>query len=202
MSMSLEEAMIKLGAVRSNFAQSLCQQYARFGRLSEKQISWVYKLIDPKPAATPSIVVGIDLMPIVSLFRKAGEKLAKPKLTFIHDGVGFRISTSRDGAWLHVAEPQYGGLYYGKINMADGAWVNGRNACEAVAVFLRDFATDPVRKAAEYGHKTGLCCFCHKGLDNPASTEVGYGPVCARKWGLPHKYAARARASVVPMPAT
>lgn len=29
------------------------------------------------------------------------------------------------------------------------------------------------------------CCFCGRGLQNDNSLTVGYGPICADKWGLP-----------------
>lgn len=40
-------------------------------------------------------------------------------------------------------------------------------------------------QAAEFGGMYNACCFCSKALDTPESTEVGYGPVCATKHGLP-----------------
>ena len=40
-------------------------------------------------------------------------------------------------------------------------------------------------EAAEFGHTTGHCVFCCRELTDGRSTEVGYGPVCADKNGLP-----------------
>jgi len=40
-------------------------------------------------------------------------------------------------------------------------------------------------QAAEFGHMFERCCFCSTPIDTPESTEVGYGPVCASKHGLP-----------------
>lgn len=190
--MTFEQAVMKVSSMTNNeFAMSLWRQYSRYGRLSPKQEAWVFKLANP-PAPTV-VQVSVGLMPIVELFKKALETLAKPKLTFRWADKDFRLSISRDGSAIHIADPVYGGAYYGKILMASGELIAGRNMCDPVVDFLTDFAADPVGKAAAYGHKTGYCCFCHKGLDNPASTEVGYGPVCAKRWGLPHKYATAKR---------
>lgn len=40
-------------------------------------------------------------------------------------------------------------------------------------------------QAAAFGKLVGRCCFCSHAIDTPESTAVGYGPVCASKYGLP-----------------
>jgi hypothetical protein len=40
-------------------------------------------------------------------------------------------------------------------------------------------------QAAEFGHTHHRCVFCRHDLSTPESTEVGYGPVCAKTHGLP-----------------
>lgn len=54
---------------------------------------------------------------------------------------------------------------------------------------LTQLAKEPAKVAALYGKQTGHCCFCQKTLSDPQSLHVGYGPVCADKWGLPHGHA-------------
>lgn len=49
---------------------------------------------------------------------------------------------------------------------------------------LKELAEDPERVATEYGRLTGNCCFCGSGLIDERSTVVGYGPVCAKHFGL------------------
>lgn len=39
-------------------------------------------------------------------------------------------------------------------------------------------------QAAAFGRLVGRCCFCSHAIDTPESTAVGYGPVCASKYGL------------------
>ena len=40
--------------------------------------------------------------------------------------------------------------------------------------------------ARSHGHRTGYCCFCGQLLtDEERSVAFGYGPVCAKHWGLP-----------------
>jgi len=40
-------------------------------------------------------------------------------------------------------------------------------------------------QAAAFGHMTEQCVFCSHPIDTPESVEVGYGPVCASRRGLP-----------------
>ena len=40
-------------------------------------------------------------------------------------------------------------------------------------------------QAAQLGHLTGRCVFCSRKLTDDRSTEVGYGPICADREGLP-----------------
>lgn len=49
---------------------------------------------------------------------------------------------------------------------------------------LREFNDSPERTAAAYGHATGACCFCGRALTDARSVAMGYGPICARQYGL------------------
>ena len=77
--------------------------------------------------------------------------------------------------------------YYGRVSAA-GEWhkpfkpVQGMDKVENLLIAM---ATKPAETAAEYGHLTGRCCFCRKALNDERSTEVGYGPICAKHYGLP-----------------
>ena len=55
----------------------------------------------------------------------------------------------------------------------------------AVANALIALANDPAKAASDYGHLTGTCCFCNRGLTDERSVSVGYGPICAQHFGLP-----------------
>ena len=45
-----------------------------------------------------------------------------------------------------------------------------------------------VKQAVIYGKFTNSCSFCGLELTHDYSVMVGYGPICADKWGLPHAY--------------
>ena len=48
---------------------------------------------------------------------------------------------------------------------------------------------DPIKFARLYGRRVGKCCFGNHHLTNKNSIALGYGPICAEKWGLYHSYA-------------
>lgn len=56
----------------------------------------------------------------------------------------------------------------------------------AVLEALNTIAADPAAAAKAYGALMGRCSYCDKALTDEGSVEVGYGPVCAAKYGLPH----------------
>jgi hypothetical protein len=55
----------------------------------------------------------------------------------------------------------------------------------AIGAALAAMALDPAKAAAEYGHLTGVCCFCAHPLTDERSTSVGYGPICAGAFWTP-----------------
>lgn len=84
--------------------------------------------------------------------------------------------------------------YFGRIDQT-GAIYAGRDLNAGLEALLEEFASDPVGVAQRYGTLTGNCMFCGKKLDDPISVAVGYGPVCAKKWHLPHNAGVQARKS-------
>lgn len=50
---------------------------------------------------------------------------------------------------------------------------------------LDRFLADPEGEAVRAGKLSGHCSFCKSPLSTPESVSAGYGPVCAKHWGLP-----------------
>lgn len=81
--------------------------------------------------------------------------------------------------YYKVQESQNGHFYAKKY---DGEWVyEGRRPL--YFIYPDDKVT--AEEAARFGHAHGCCLFCLRNLTDERSTEVGYGPVCAEKNGLP-----------------
>jgi hypothetical protein len=75
------------------------------------------------------------------------------------------------------------GRYFGRISQG-GAFSPAQACTPDVTRTLRELAADPAGRAAIHGHASGSCCFCGRDLDDSRSVAVGYGPICAERFGL------------------
>jgi hypothetical protein len=193
----LKEQLAKLPLKDQDFAASLLEQLERKGKLSEKQWFWVDTLaarISAGPAEPVTQEVG-DFAGVIALFQKARRHLRYPRIWLqLADGRPLALAlagpnSSRAG-WVNMTDGRPFGqnLFYGRVSPA-GHWEMGQAIDEIVgdrvAELLHRLAAEPEQVAASYGKLTGCCCFCTSQLSDPKSTEVGYGPVCAKRWGLP-----------------
>lgn len=168
----------------------------RKGRLSAAQRPWLHKLAlevqnpTPKPAR-PAAAADAGAAAIVALLGTATENGAKrPAITCPLESGTYRFklapANGRNAGAVYVTCSD---AYLGKITPA-GAFEPVRDAAaHAVEVVRGVFDTVRAMGAAEafgrLGTATGTCCFCARELTDERSTTVGYGPVCADKYGLP-----------------
>lgn len=92
-----------------------------------------------------------------------------------------KVYTTADGRFVKVTLTR-AGRQIGKVRLDEGGW-------EYVPGVLKHI-TGPVtaEQAAAWGHDHDRCVFCGRDLTDDGagrSVEVGYGPVCAEKHGLP-----------------
>lgn len=215
MSASIETAAATLRANLTNladrdvaFAGSLLDQLGRRG-LSEKQAHWLGVLAERAvPKAAPAAPAGpkFDLTAILTMFAGAGASLKRPALVIASPEAGkIRVSvageSSREPGTIVVttAGSFATRAYLGRIRL-DGSWVPSgttmrRDNADSVLALLMRFAADPATVAREFGRETGACSFCSKELTDPTSIVLGYGPVCAKKWGLAHSKEAASAAA-------
>lgn len=180
------EVADQLRKSESEFGRSLAEKFTRFG-WSLNQRRWAHYLVwyAQQPTSPPAVTAG--LKSIVELLDHAAKSLQYPRLSFEVGGRTVQLAragaNSRAPGSINVTDGRgYGrNTWYGRIDR-DGATTI---ADSAILAFLSDFATDPARKAAEYGRSSGCCCFCATTLTDERSTRVGYGPVCAKKFGMP-----------------
>lgn len=145
------------------------------------------RIVDEQPKTEQPAGMGA----IVELFAHASSSLQYPRVTFATSAGTVRIQRagerSRYAGDLMVTDGQgYSqSRFYGRIDKA-GAFHPGRDFSGAVTKVLAEIAADPADALGRLGKAQGECCFCGKGLTDEASTTHGYGPVCAKNWGLPH----------------
>jgi len=143
-------------------------------------------------AAKPKPVAHAAASPLFALFATAkANGLQFPRLRF-EPAPGQRLVVSVAGAQSKVpgvlnltdGKPFGQNVWFGRVNL-DGSVLQSKSWQPWVGELLTAFAADPAGAGAAYGKKTGNCCFCGRHLETAESTTVGYGPICAEKFGLP-----------------
>ena len=95
---------------------------------------------------------------------------------------------SRHRGQLFLSNGEWGNenIYFGRIDTNGDLYLssNGKEVKDELTDLLTRLVNDPEKVASEYGKLTGNCFACHKQLTDDRSIEVGYGKVCANKFGL------------------
>jgi hypothetical protein len=156
------------------------------------------RLEAPPPMATatdqkPAEIVQVPEFPrICEMFSLASADLKKPSIQF-NDIGGF---TTFYLTFFTMQSQVFGSIgvyvnrvYSGRIDNHSHRFLKkesiNRELEEKILETLGKIESDPSGFAAEYGKKSGSCCFCGIQLTDPRSLNVGYGPVCADHYGLP-----------------
>jgi hypothetical protein len=166
-------------------------------------VFWLHKLATDgakRSGANAIVAAGkYDLAGLLNILNTAKSNgLKHPAVTLTTPkGVEVKLAVAGDrsrytGAVM-VASSSYGGPYYGRIMPEGGEFFPGKDFTPEIGTLLDRMAADPKGTAQAQGHLTGRCCFCRKVLDDAKSTALGYGPVCAKKFGLEHSKAAVAK---------
>jgi hypothetical protein len=190
---ALQAALPTLPESKKDFASSLLTQ-SRGRGLSEKQMYWVRKLAEPTPTAPVAAIEVGSFEGVIALFRTAQRHLKFPKVRLrLENGSPIVLAVAganaRRPGTVNVTDGRPFGenIWYGRVE-ADGRWEASRSVdaetATSLTALLTAFAAEPAKVAAAFGHLTGNCCFCAKTLTDERSTSVGYGPVCAEKFGL------------------
>lgn len=151
-------------------------------------------------AAAEQPKVEMDLKPVADFINAAkGRGLKFPKVSFLLSptqtvtlSVAGEQSKAPGAVQVKMAGVHGTGYYENKwvgrvtvAGMVEGPLAGAQYA--NVREALKEIAADPAKAAKEYAALTGACSFCNTGLTDEGSIEVGYGPVCAKRFGLPHK---------------
>ena len=87
------------------------------------------------------------------------------------------VTVKRNGEYVGLVRP---------LGEVVGSWENPALFDATLINHLSKVAEAPAIAAKEYAGVTSSCSFCSKTLTDAGSVEVGYGPICAGHWGLPH----------------
>jgi hypothetical protein len=180
----------KLGRNDAGFAQSLAGNLRTWGRLSDKQLQWVDTLTQRASAPAPAPTQQVNVQKIQDLFALAAQKLRRVKVA-LQAASGQRVvftkagPTSKYAGQILITDggPFGANKFFGRID-ANGDFYATRTADQDVQGLVTEFADSPAETAGKYGRLTGGCSFCNHKLDDNRSLQVGYGPVCAKRFGL------------------
>lgn len=167
----------------NNFAAGLLTQYGQRGELSDRQYDAAERMLC-KVAATQQHKQAesrsIDASRIETLLQTAiMAGLKKP--AFRASGLVFTLAkaTSVNAGAVYVKRD---GLYCGKI--MDGTFHPVKDTPKGTGDAIARIAADPRGAAIEHGRATGNCACCGRKLTDPASVQLGIGPICADRFGL------------------
>lgn len=179
------------------FAKSLLASWDKYNRLSSKQEYWVIKLaaeasgILKRPEMAKESVGSFQ--PVMELFAKAKQNLKYPKIKLDTGGQEVQLSiagpASKAPGTVNVTDGKPFGMnkWFGRVT-PDGVWEQNPRFSEEtmnpVRRILQALSQDPTGTARKYALLTGNCSFCGMPLTDPKSTSAGFGPVCAKNWGL------------------
>lgn len=131
----------------------------------------------------------LDLKPIVKFLQAAQDRgLKRPKLRVLGtDGftemrIGLTTRGQAPGS-ISVSEDKHGFLGCVRPN---GEMTSVLALDTVLQKHLLRISENPAAAAKEYAALMCKCSFCGLPLTDAGSVEVGYGPVCAKHWGLPH----------------
>ena len=192
----LADSIDQLPARNQSFAADLINQFSNTGSLSPNQSGWVTKLLNRVKSAEP--IYG-DFNAIRVMFRLAAANggLKFPKIRLMSKGGRFvQLNFDAEGAektkvfvdgWQGHGHRKYAGeISENTLKPWDGKF--GAPMLENdgdVRLLLQEFALDPVKVAKASAAKLGCCSFCGQRLSDDRSKEAGYGPTCAKNYGLP-----------------
>ena len=189
---AMESVIARMGRRDQDFAGDLLANFRRYGRLSDKQMYWVSTLTNRVNVVEPvrPATMQVNVQAIQELFDRAGKSLRRVRVK-LQTSSALPVVFARAGAMSKYAGqilitdggPYGANIYYGRIDV-DGDFFPTQRATDEVVSLVKEFAADPAAVAARYGRLTGGCSFCNHGLKDVRSTQVGYGPVCAKNFGL------------------
>jgi hypothetical protein len=172
--------------------------------LTTKETRWIEKLAGVKgpPESYP-----MDAAKVITILQKAeASRLKDPRLLLkgpgrIFGGDDYVVSLGEGladpssyqvGSAYEIPMVHVGWLRQGRHSAAttaigvieDGKYTPSYSVGHRIVDVLGRLCIDPDTTLAEMGHLTGHCACCGLSLKDPKSTALGYGPVCAEKFGL------------------
>jgi uncharacterized protein DUF6011 len=187
------KAMLK-GKVSEN-TRSFATSLLRHAKPSQDQEFWIFKMAEdfknPPSAQRVTVKGGEGFQRVAKLFATAlanGLNRRAIRLQTSDGGAVKLTPASESGKNAGFIYIKLNGEYMGKVS-PEGQFSPVAACTESLRGFVAEFGNNTVQMARQFGRMTSSCCFCGRNLDTAESNAVGYGPICAEKYGLPWGYA-------------
>jgi hypothetical protein len=186
-------ALAWLTSNNGDFAASLLEQVRKRGDLSPKQLQAVYNSIareedwakQREQKATQTQINMTDLLDRFALALKAGIKRPKVNTGDLLFSLAPAHGHNAGCVYVKGEKDAYGDRdYLGKITR-EGKFFAGRGVEDEVKQRIAEVGADVVTAAKAHGAQHNNCCFCSRDLTTNESVSNGYGPICAKRYGLP-----------------
>jgi hypothetical protein len=147
-------------------------------------------IAERKIAFTAEYEANADLSNLFGILETASKSLKYPRVRIMAGDAEIVLKASKGKVYIEDASEEvfntyrqeYAKRYYGKVDA--GVFFPAKGCPDEIIAALKAFAADPLEEARKYGNATGRCSFCGRVLTDDASVSNGYGPVCAKKYGL------------------
>ena len=190
-------ALCREEAIKGNdFAISLIEREDRNLYMSEKQVSWVYKIAEDvrrlrdEPKVIKRQVRSIDASNILASLAEARAKgIKQPMLRLLmprdcHIKVKYMsLGKNAGGCWVTSNDNLIGKIDDGGVFTFTGKPYTDNFICE-VFEFIESINSDVKGALESYGKMTSRCGCCGKTLTDPKSISLNIGPVCFEKFGF------------------
>lgn len=187
---ALDKNLDKMDPNGKRFALDLVRQFASKRALSASQWDWASKLLNQAQEVKP---LSGDFDEVFKFFEtafKSGLKVPKIRLIthadeylllrFISsDPAGRKIDIYQGGWANHGTRVYVGMIRDNQVKPYRGRMTN------SMKIFIDKFSKDPLKVAKACAAQLGICTYCGLDLTTNESKHNGYGPICAKSWGLP-----------------
>ena len=154
---------------------------------------WLHKLANEMAAEGGPEPFGEAMETIACMFLYSiGMGLKRPRIRVAYGDTRYTMYLSKRGTLcMRAAERRVPGQNVWHENYYLGCIYNGRLRADNVPNHCQNFLDrladedDLTGFLAQCSKDLGACCYCNQGLDHAYSKAVGYGEICAKRWGLP-----------------
>lgn len=187
-----------LDVSRRDFATNLVEFLDRKQYWSEKQLTWARRLaqsihdeLRSREPAQPVVDVAIqgldlgDVKPLVAMLTRARSLgVVYPAIRMEEFIIRLPKTADLDLVVRVASDKSFLGKFQDSRWFVHPRYRNLRIEEDFLAL-MREYLEQPIEKSSLMGRRFGRCMFCWRTLERDASINVGYGPICAERYGLP-----------------